>query len=185
MDDYVSKPVQLADMRRAIEKWSAKANGHVAANGSNGKSAAPAVPLKVEVAAAAVESGTTTTSTEAPVDLERFAEVTGNKPEKIERYLKTFLTQSSEISQGLAIAIQSGNARDVRLLAHKFVGASASIGMAAIVPALSQLEQMGQSGTLEGAAEAHEEFVRQLDRVRQFIDEFQKSRTPLRPVPVS
>jgi signal transduction histidine kinase/chemotaxis response regulator CheB/HPt (histidine-containing phosphotransfer) domain-containing protein len=185
MDDYVSKPVQLADMRRAIEKWSAKASGHPAANGANGKSAVPVVPLKVEVASPAIESGTTTTSTETPVDLERFNEVTGGKPEKMERLLKTFLTQATEISQGLNLAIQSGNARDVRLLAHKFVGASSSLGMVAIVPALSQMEQMGDGGMLEGATDVYAEFMRQLERVRQFIDEFQKSRAPSNPVTVS
>jgi signal transduction histidine kinase/PleD family two-component response regulator/HPt (histidine-containing phosphotransfer) domain-containing protein len=185
MDDYVSKPVQLADMRRAIEKWSVKAHGHAPAMNSNGKSSAPVVPLKVEVASPAVESDTTTASTEAPMDLERFAEVTANKPEKIERLLRTFLAQSSEISDGLKMAIQSGNARDVRLLAHKFVGASASLGMMAIVPALSQLEQMGEAGTIEGAAEVYDEFARQLERVRQFIDEFQKSRAPVVSAPVS
>ncbi len=183
MDDYVSKPVQLAELRKAIEKWNGKANGHAPVNVS--KPPVPAVPLKVEVPPSAVESATTTTSTETPMDLERFAEVTGGKPEKIERLLNTFLTQSTEISQGLSIAIRCGSARDVRLLAHKFVGASASLGMVAIVPALSQLEQMGDSGTLDGATELFQEFSRQLERVRQFIGEFQKSRAPSASVAVS
>jgi CheY-like chemotaxis protein/HPt (histidine-containing phosphotransfer) domain-containing protein len=180
MDDYVSKPVQLAELRRAIEKW----NGHDSA-AANGK-AAPALPMRIEVAAStAQESATTTTSTEPPVDLERFAEVTGGNPEKIQRLLKTFLTQADEISQGLSIAIESGNARDVRLLAHKFVGASSSLGMVAVVPSLSELEQMGEGGELEGVAEVYAEFTSQLERVRQFIDDFQKSRAPSGPVAVS
>jgi hypothetical protein len=85
----------------------------------------------------------------------------------------------------MAIAIQSGNARDVRLLAHKFVGASSSLGMIAVVPTLSQLEQMGDGGSLEGAAEVYEEFVVQLDRTRQFVEELLKSRTPSGAVAVS
>jgi hypothetical protein len=98
--------------------------------------------------------------------------------------LNTFLLQAGEISQGLAIAIRIANARDVRLLAHKFVGASSSLGMVAVVPALSQLEQMGDAGTLEGANAAYEEFTRQLERVKQFIDDFQKSRAPAASVAV-
>jgi CheY-like chemotaxis protein len=180
MDDYVSKPVQLAELRRAIEKW--KGNGSASANGK----LVPSVPMRVEVAAAtAQESETSTTSTEAPVDLERFAEVTGGNPEKIQRLLTTFLKQADEISQGLSIAIQSASARDVRLLAHKFVGASSSLGMVAVVPALSQLEQMGDAGELEGVAEVYAEFMSQLERVRQFIDDFQKSRSPSGAVAVS
>jgi two-component system, sensor histidine kinase and response regulator len=184
MDDYVSKPVQIGELRKAIEKWNG-VNGHAAANGSNGKASAPAGPPKAELATLAVESGTVTTSSEAPVDLERFTEVTRNNPEKTQRMLKTFLSQSVEISEGLTLAIQSGNAREVRLLAHKFVGASSSLGMVAIVPALSQLEQMGDSGTIDGAAEVYAEFLRQLERVRQFIDELQKSRAPSGAVAVS
>ncbi|HEY2082947.1 MAG TPA: response regulator [Verrucomicrobiae bacterium] len=175
MDDYVSKPVQLGELRRALEKW--KGNGSVAGS----KPEVLSVPMRVEVA----EGGTTTASTEAPVDLERLTEVTRNNAEKIKRLLTTFLTQSTEISQGLAIAIQSGNARDVRLLAHKFVGASSSLGMVGIVPALSQLEQMGDTGALDGVNEVYQEFLSQLERVRQFIDEYQKARGLSAPVAVS
>ena len=142
-------------------------------------------PEKVEVAAAADESGTVTASTEAPVDLERLTEVSNGKPEKMQRHLNTFLTQASEISQGLSIAIRIGNPRDVRLLAHKFVGASSSLGMVAIVPTLSQLEQMGDAGNLEGVNEVYQEFMRQLERVRQFIEEYQKSRAPAPATAVS
>jgi signal transduction histidine kinase/AmiR/NasT family two-component response regulator/HPt (histidine-containing phosphotransfer) domain-containing protein len=176
MDDYVSKPVQLAELRRAIEKWNG--NGKFISAVANGKPEILSVPMRVEVA----ESATTTTSSETPVDLDRLMDVTRNNPEKIQRMLTTFLTQADEISQGLAIAIQSGNARDVRLLAHKFVGGSSSLGMVAVGPALSQLEQMGDAGMLEGANEVYEEFMSQLERVRQFIDDYRKSRGL--PVPV-
>jgi two-component system sensor histidine kinase/response regulator len=172
MNDYVTKPVQIADLRRAIEKW-------------NGQTAAlpvakpePVVPLKVEVTSPVVASATTTTSSEPAVDLERLADVTMNKPERTRRLLETFLVQATEISQGLNIAIQSGNARDVRLLAHKFVGASSSLGMVAIVPALSQLEQMGDAADLTGAPEAYNEFIAQLERVRHFVEDFLKTRVP-------
>jgi HPt (histidine-containing phosphotransfer) domain-containing protein len=112
-------------------------------------------------------------------------EVTANNPEKIRRLLATFLNQSDEISQGLNLAIQSGNTRDVRLLAHKFIGASSSLGMVAVVPSLSQLELMGDAGEMEGMAQVYNEFTSQLERVRQFIDEFQKSRAPSGAVTVS
>jgi signal transduction histidine kinase/DNA-binding response OmpR family regulator/HPt (histidine-containing phosphotransfer) domain-containing protein len=186
MDDYVSKPVQLVELRRAIEKWHGNGSSNNFAPVANGKPAVPPVPLRIPVTASlAIESGTMTASTETPVDLERLTEVTRGNPEKIQRLLMSFLTQAEEIAQGLLIAIQSGNARDVRLLAHKFVGASSSLGMVAVLPALSQLEQIGEGGVLEGANEVYAEFMSQLERVRQFIDDFQKSRAPSGPVTVS
>jgi hypothetical protein len=48
--------------------------------------------------------------------------------------------------------------------------------MVAIVPSLSQLELMGDSGDLTGAPAAFEEFTGQLERVRQFIDDYLKTR---------
>jgi two-component system, sensor histidine kinase and response regulator len=179
MDDYVSKPVQLPDLRRAIDKWSGSVPGKA------GKPEIASAPRRAEVASPIVDSGTVTTSSEAAVDLERLTEVTAGKPEKTQRMVATFLKQSVEISDGLSLAIQCGNARDVRLLAHKFVGASSSLGMVAIVPALSQLERMGDAGNLEGAAAVYKEFVEQLERVRQFIEEFLKSRGLSKPVTVS
>jgi CheY-like chemotaxis protein/HPt (histidine-containing phosphotransfer) domain-containing protein len=177
MDDYVSKPVQLGDLRRAIEKWNRSGPSGGPGPGSNPENSS--APPKVEAAPApAAESGTLTTSSEPPMDLERFGDVTGGKAEKIERLLTKFLTQATEISEGLAMAIQNGSAPDVRMLAHKFVGASSSLGMVAIVPALSQLEQMGDSGKLEGVTGVYAEFTSQLERVRQFIEEFRKSRAP-------
>jgi CheY-like chemotaxis protein/HPt (histidine-containing phosphotransfer) domain-containing protein len=180
MDDYVSKPVKIADLRRAIEKWAAQVPGSVPPPKIS------TLPLAVEVALpSAVESGTVTASSETPVDMERLMEVTANNPEKTHRLLTTFLKQAAEIGEGLNIAIQSGSSRDVRLLAHKFNGASSSLGMVAVVPALSQLEQLGEDGEVAGMAEAYAEFLNQLERVRQFIEEFSRSRVPSGAVAVS
>jgi HPt (histidine-containing phosphotransfer) domain-containing protein len=142
--------------------------------------------VRVEVAAPTVtESVTVTTSTESPVDLERLTEVTRNNAEKTRRLLTTFLAQADEGKYKLHAAIGSGAAGDVRQIAHKLVGAGSSIGMMAVVPTLSQLEQMGDAGQLEGAAEVLQEFSGQLERVRQFVNEYLNSRAPSGPVSVS
>jgi hypothetical protein len=44
---------------------------------------------------------------------------------------------------------------------------------------------MGDGGGLEGATEVYGEFMSQLDRVRQFINDFLKMRVPSGAVPVS
>lgn len=175
MNDYVSKPVQLADLRRAIEKWKPqKSNGTVSA------------PAQVQVASApVVESQTTTASSEPAVDVERLADVTMNKPDKTLRLLTTFLTQADETRQKLSPAIQARATKDVRNLAHKLVGAASSLGIVAVVPSLSQLEQMGDSGQLDGAEATLNEFSTQLERARQFITEYLKTHVPAGAVAVS
>jgi CheY-like chemotaxis protein/HPt (histidine-containing phosphotransfer) domain-containing protein len=182
MDDYVCKPVQLAELRRAIQKWNPAPGSNGSAPASNGKAETSAVQI---VPATVTDSGTVTTSSEPPVDVERLIEVTQQKPEKTRRLLTTFVTQADETSQKLPGAIQAGNAREVRLLAHKLVGAASSLGMTAVVPALSQLEQMGDAAQLDGATEAYQEYTSQLERVRQFVDEYLKTHAPLGTVAVS
>ncbi len=173
MDDYVSKPVQLADLRRALDKWKPPQKSNAA-------------PTQVQVASASViESQTTTTSSEPAVDVERLADVTMNKPDKTLRLLTTFLTQADETRQKLPAAIQAGAGKDVRNLAHKLVGAASSLGIVAVVPSLSQLEQMGDSGQLDGADATLNEFSSQLERARQFITEYLKTHVPAGAVPVS
>ena len=175
MNDYVSKPVQLAELRRALDKWkpAGSNNGHTP-------------QTRPEAATASLqESATMTISSEPAVDLERLKEVTQNKPDKTHRLLTTFLTQADETKQKLTGAIEAGDAKEVRLLAHKLVGAGASLGIVAVVPALSQLEQMGDAGQLDGAEEVRMEFAGQLERARQFIEEFLKTRAPASAVAVS
>lgn len=181
MDDYVSKPVQLVELRRAIEKWRPAPGANGSAPASNGKpeTSVPHVPPT-----AVIETGTVTTSSEPAVDVERLIEVTQKKPEKTRRLLTTFVTQADETSQKLPGAIQAGDAKEVRQLAHKLVGAASSLGMTAVVPALSQLEQMGDAGQLEGANEAYQEFTSELERVRQFVNEYLKTHAPAGAVAV-
>src|SRR5262249_25847035 len=142
MDDYVSKPVQLSELRRALEQWRPAENAAPSPINLTRQAAAP--QARVEVAATAVaESPTVTASMESPVDLERLTEVTQNNPEKTRRLLTTFLAQADEAKYKLHAAISCGAAGEVRQFAHKLVGAGSSIGIVAVVSTLSQLEQMG------------------------------------------
>jgi CheY-like chemotaxis protein len=178
MDDYVSKPVQLSDLRRALDKWRPhSSNGHVAAGTAPAQAGIASAPV--------VESQTTTTSSEPAVDVERLVDVTLNKPEKAHRLLTTFLTQADETRQKLPAAIQAGSAKDVRQITHKLVGAASSLGIVAVVPSLSQLEQMADAGQLDGADAIFNEFCSQLERARQFIAEYLKTRAPSGAVAVS
>jgi hypothetical protein len=44
--------------------------------------------------------------------------------------------------------------------------------MIAVLPSLGQLERMGKADQLLGATELHAETSKQLDRVRQFLNEY-------------
>jgi HPt (histidine-containing phosphotransfer) domain-containing protein len=62
-------------------------------------------------------------------------------------------------------ALQSENAETLGSDAHQFKGAAANLGAKSIAHAALQLEQIGKSGSLEGAQEA-------FDRLEQTIEAF-------------
>src|ERR1017187_1933951 len=171
MNDYVSKPVQISELRRALSQWEPieadKSDAAVHSNGSpasdsgrNGNGSPSVMPEKTGDAS----------SPASPVDLESLYEVTSDKPEKIRRFISTYLKQAHEIINSLDPAIHNGVAKDVQYLAHKLGGASSTLGMMAIVPSLAQLEHMGEAGQLNGAVEAHTEARKQLERISAFLD---------------
>jgi signal transduction histidine kinase/PleD family two-component response regulator/HPt (histidine-containing phosphotransfer) domain-containing protein len=169
MDDYVSKPVQVADLQRALAKWKP-------ADGSAPNISLPAAGKEAEPAGVGGASPpplpeeAPSNPPTAPVDLDRLNEVTANNPEKARTIVGTYLKQADDIIRGLDQAIRKGAAKDVHSLAHKLVGGSSSLGIVAVVGPVAQLEQMGETGQLNGAAEVYVEACKQLERVRQFLD---------------
>jgi len=168
MNAYVSKPVHIAELRKALEQWK-PFTGQI-------NSVEPSAPTRVEVTSTTTSSPTVTASAEPPVDMDRLNEVSMNNPEKLQRFVNTYLNQAHEISRSLDQAVHNGAAKDIRQLAHKLCGASSSLGMVAVVPLLSQLEQMGESGQLAGSVEAYTEFTAKLELVRQFFDNYFKTK---------
>jgi CheY-like chemotaxis protein len=162
MDDYVSKPVQISELRRALEQW---------------RPVTAAAASSAVADSATLTHPTTSTATSiaevadipAPVDAERLHEVTLKQPEKLRRLSSLYLKQADEIVAGLRTAIQNRDAKDVNALAHKLCGASSSLGMNAIVPFLAELERLGQNGDLTAAPEAFEQAAQQLERIRQYL----------------
>ncbi|HWZ45352.1 MAG TPA: response regulator [Candidatus Saccharimonadales bacterium] len=154
MDDYVSKPVDLSALRRALESWNPE---------SPAVAPAPIASPSLPVASQEISSN------QPPIDFERLHVVIFNDREKLRTLIASYLQQSDETIASLQEAISRGAAKDIRYLAHKWCGSSSTCGMIAVVPALSKLERMGERGDLNGAEEACVEAARQLARVRQAL----------------
>jgi CheY-like chemotaxis protein len=169
MNDYVSKPVRTAELRRALEQWQPESAGKPEAAGAAGAThATPAACASDAIDFPAEPQD----GAEIPVDLERLIEVTSDNPDKLRRLVKNYLIQSDEMILSLEQAIQQGATQEIRHLAHKWGGSSSMCGMLAVVPSLGQLERMGKGDQLIGATELHAETKKQLDRVRQFLNEY-------------
>ena len=169
MNDYLSKPMGLPDLQAALERWQPPVQidqlnpfGHDQVGDA-------------EVVARGISSPRIERE-EAPVDIQRLTEATGNDPEQFRELIELYLRQSSELMKDLEAAIQTGTSREVETLAHKCVGASASCGMTAILGSLRELEQMGRSNELSGAAKSYACASEQFNRIRQFLTDYLQSR---------
>src|SRR4030095_1644391 len=90
--------------------------------------------------------------TNTPVDLQRLRDVCGDVPGNMRMVADLYLAQGEELLPAMETAIRNNDAKDVRSIAHRLRGASLSCGSNSIVPFLSELEELGNSGNLATAS---------------------------------
>ncbi len=147
MDDYLSKPVRPKDVREMVERWGGKIE----------LAPPPALP-----AAASAEE-------ELPVDMSRMNDLTDGNADSLRELVEIFFKQTQGQFTQLRTAISDGNADQVRRVAHSCAGASATLGMNRLAPLMRQLEKLGASGTLTGAADICENAAREFECIRGFL----------------
>jgi CheY-like chemotaxis protein/HPt (histidine-containing phosphotransfer) domain-containing protein len=166
MDDYLSKPLRSEAIRAALERW-----GSVAVRRDI---AALVPPPAIPVSVATVPQPTPTTvpasaADEPPVDMERVTELAGDSQDSLREFIALYLTQTTAQFEKLAAALPSGDAKEVRRIAHSCAGASATCGMNRIVPPLRELERLGLDGNL-AEAEPHLKRARlEFQSIRTFL----------------
>jgi len=133
MDDYLAKPVRPKDVRDMLERW----GGKIATNNSQSP------------AAKAADSS----AAEPPVDMDRMLDLTDGNSDSLRELVEMYLKQTHKQFEQMQVAIRENNADSLRRVAHSGAGASATLGMTHLVPKLRELEKLGVSGNLNGAAE--------------------------------
>lgn len=176
MDDYLSKPVRLEDIRGVLERWGALAGREEAeVQGQNAleenaveERAVVAEAVHARVMVMGPEDGN------CPVDMQRLGEFTDNNVDNLRELTELYLRQTGEQLRKLEEAVRTGRVDEVRRLAHSSAGASATCGMRSVVGPLKELERQGYEGRLVNAeihlARAQHEF----GRVRDFLGEWLK-----------
>ena len=157
MDDYLSKPMRLDDMRAMIERWgsssarAAAARARVVGNTStaSGGSAAPATP---------------------PVDLERLRELTDGTEGGLGELVALYLEQTTLQMEQLVTAVRHRQADSVRRIAHSCAGASVTCGVRDLVPLLRHLERLGTEANLANAEALCAAATNEVARLRAFLE---------------
>ncbi len=146
MDAYLSKPIQAAELVRALADVASARAG----------TANPAGPicgpdLFDEQAALARLDG----------DSDLLRDVAG-----------LFVTDAARMVEAVRSAVCAGDARGVQLSAHALKGSASTFSARALVEAAWALEQMGRRADLGGAAEALAALEREAARLRQALAEY-------------
>jgi CheY-like chemotaxis protein len=140
MDDYLTKPLRVEELKRALEKS----------------------PSTVPQPSAPVE--------DVIVDMERLMDVASGDAESMHQLVRMYLEQTPPKMAALEAAIQTGDAKAVKQHAHSVAGTSSSCGMVAVVAATRALEKMAYEENLTDAATTFAEARRQYERVKQFLE---------------
>jgi PAS domain S-box-containing protein len=153
MNDYVSKPINPREVADAIARWLTVEPGP----GDVSAPAASAVPAAVppQATAAPVEP---LQATPAPVEpsalptrsslLDRL----GGDEEVFVEVIKIFLEDAPHLLTGMDDALNAGDAKTLRRLAHTLKGSSGTAGAEALQQASLRLEQAATAGNLASAA---------------------------------
>ncbi|KUM35499.1 response regulator [Arthrobacter sp. EpRS71] len=157
MDDYISKPVDLAKLAEVLSRWVPQQEQDSTADGWVDAVAAPDAGADA-VAAPGAGTDTAQPQAEAPasnsvvLDLERLevlrelgpADGLGLLPEAV----KAFRQDSQGALATMRSALVTGQSAAVAAAAHKLAGAAANIGAAGAAGLCKELERLGnQTGT--------------------------------------
>ncbi len=121
MDDYISKPVRLPDLQKALERWQLKVSPP---------------PEPAAIATVPEASGLL-----PAVDLERLNELTDSDPNQLRDLIALIRRESGAIFKQLSQAVEEKSLDHIRQFAHKLSGSSSLCGMEPLTDRLRQLEQ--------------------------------------------
>jgi two-component system sensor histidine kinase/response regulator len=131
MDDYLTKPARLNDLKTVLEKW------------------LPPAPTSTPEASQALCFDPIIHADVEPVDLAVLAALVGDDPDVIKALLKDFRSSASDTAAQLKRASLAGLANEVGAMAHKLKSAARSVGALSLGKLCAELEEAGMAGKLD------------------------------------
>ncbi len=107
---------------------------------------------------------------EVLVDFEWLRECTDNDTDAIKSLLDLYFDRTAKLLGELDVAIASGRAEEVRRLGHACSGTSGTCGMVKLAPLFKELERIGATGTVDGAAAIATAVRSEFSQAKSFAD---------------
>ncbi|MFZ2524714.1 MAG: ATP-binding protein [Candidatus Ferrigenium altingense] len=181
MDDYLSKPVQLVNLKAMLEKWLPRST-HEAAGEMQETSAETGdsprsnlTPLRqaqdrLEGGGAATLPASSGASPDTVVvDVKALKALIGDDEAMVREFLHDFRISAAKIAVELRAACAAGQATVAGALAHKLKSSSRSVGALALGELCAGMEQAGKAGDTETLAALLPKFEQELLSVEGFI----------------
>jgi HPt (histidine-containing phosphotransfer) domain-containing protein len=103
------------------------------------------------------------------MDWDRFTDVTGGDEETMRELIELFYRQTTQQLSQIESALQTGNAEEVRRVAHSCAGASATLGMVRLVPLLRTMEKLGAGGNLNEVPQLFQNAKNEFKQIQLFL----------------
>ena len=151
MDDYLTKPVPIEQLRAALEKWMPRQQA----------SPLPATP-GIEADASRADD---------VVDVAVLKALVGDDEEVVRELLSDYLVSARRLAVELRAACSAGDSRQVGAIAHKLKSSSRSVGALALGELCAELESAGKAGDKRGVEKDRLRFETALAEVDASIGE--------------
>jgi CheY-like chemotaxis protein/HPt (histidine-containing phosphotransfer) domain-containing protein len=145
MDDYVTKPINSAELRQTIERWRKKNP-----------------PVKMVSSEKVREAGT-------PVDLNRLLDASGGDRNFCQELIELFFSDSEKRMLALEESMAKGSVEEVRAQAHSLKGASANLGAGGLSKIFAEIENKAAEGQMDQCAGLVYRAKEELERVKSFL----------------
>lgn len=107
---------------------------------------------------------------ETPLDFERLNAVSRGKVAFQQRLVQAFVKNAQPGLEQMRLALQVQDFATIEQQAHRIRGASANVGVFMMPEVAAQLERQAREKTLEGATERLEALESQLEKVKDFLE---------------
>ncbi|MCP4645477.1 MAG: response regulator [bacterium] len=146
MNDYITKPVSPELVMSALLRW-------FQSDAANGQEAETIPEPREDLGDLAV------------LDEERLLNATGGRPKTLQRITGVFLDNVPAEVEQLRLAVEAGDAKETRRLAHAIKGTAATIGGLRVNQIAFRVEALAEKGDVQEAATVFQALLPEFDRL--------------------
>lgn len=152
MDDFLSKPVEIAKLHSALKKWM------------------PSAPKKNPPDAIKAASVPDSTAKSAPIDLSFLQETFGDEDEIIVEILKEFVEPSEECREEVQSAVEKHSLEEVANGSHKLKSAAKTIGAYSLADICEKMEFASKQGDWDPVEQLAPKLDTEMTQVVEYIN---------------